>query len=135
MSKTIKVAHLITRMIIGGAQENTLYTVLGLQDENQYSVDLITGPEIGPEGRLDIGQVKTVIFISTLVRNIHPVKDLRCLFQLIRLFKSKKYDIVHTHSSKAGILGRIAALLQTGFGLDDAPFVKLSRPCGQIILK
>ena len=98
-------------MIIGGAQENTLLSVLGLQKEAQVNVDLITGCEIGPEGRLDLSGAESVIFIPELLRNIHPLRDLLCLLRLFLLFRSKKYDIVHTHSSKAGIIGRLAAFL------------------------
>ncbi len=110
-SSPIRVAHLITRLIIGGAQENTVLTVLGLQEDSEYLVDLVSGIEKGPEGRLDVSGVKNLIFISRLMRNIHPFRDLLCFFSLWTLFLKKKYHIVHTHSSKAGILGRIAARL------------------------
>ena len=104
-----KIGHVITRLIIGGAQENTVTTVLGLQKVNGIEVDLISGKEMGPEGRLDISGVKNLIWIPSLVRNIRPIKDLITLVQLKNLFLKKKYDCIHTHSSKAGILGRLAA--------------------------
>lgn len=102
------VAHVITRMIIGGAQENTLLSVLGLQ-EKHYDVTLITGEETGPEGRLDLSQVKQCLFIPDLVRDVYPFRDIKAFAGLYRLFKSRRYDVVHTHSSKAGILARWAA--------------------------
>ena len=118
-------------MIIGGAQENTLLTVLGLQKEKDVCVDLITGCEIGPEGRLDLSEAQSVIFVPQLLRNINPVKDFLCLIKLCLLFRSKKYDIVHTHSSKAGILGRLAAfiagipvIIHTVHGLPFHPYEK-----------
>lgn len=108
----IKTAHVITRLILGGAQENTVYTVQGLQGMDEYDVDLISGPDLGPEGGiLDYNPCRNVIYVSGLTRNIKPLKDLVALWQLYVLFKKKKYDIVHTHSSKAGIIGRIAAKL------------------------
>lgn len=138
-------------MIIGGAQENTLLSVLGLQQEKNVHVDLITGCEIGPEGRLDLSGAKSVIFIPDLLRNIHPLRDLLCFFKLFFLFRSKKYDIVHTHSSKAGIIARLAAffsgvrvIVHTVHGLPFHPYEKkgvnglyifLERLCSKITRK
>ncbi|MCK5706732.1 MAG: glycosyltransferase family 4 protein [Candidatus Aureabacteria bacterium] len=112
----MKIAHVITRMIIGGAQENTLFTVKGLKEYSEYKqVDLITGPTYGPEGCIFDGQGQKIgkdyKLIPELVRNINPVKDIIAFLKLYRLFKKEGYDIVHTHSSKAGILGRFAARL------------------------
>jgi glycosyltransferase involved in cell wall biosynthesis len=127
--KKIRVAHVITRMIVGGAQENTRLSVLGFQEKGGFTVDLVTGTETGPEGRLDLAAIRSVLFEPALVRNVHPVKDLVCLVRLTRLFKRRRYDIVHTHSSKAGILGRLAAriagvpvILHTIHGLPFHPY-------------
>ena len=98
-------------MIIGGAQENTIFTVEGLIKKG-YQVELISGPTEGPEGSLvDYVKAKKIplIVIKELVREINPVKDAIAFLKLLFLFRKKKYDIVHTHSAKAGILGRIAA--------------------------
>ncbi len=107
----MKICHVITRLIIGGAQENTIFTVEGLIKKG-YQVELISGPTEGPEGSL-VDYVKTkkipLIVIKELVREINPVKDAIAFLKLLFLFRKKKYDIVHTHSAKAGILGRIAA--------------------------
>jgi len=113
MKKT-KVAHIITRMIIGGAQENTLYTVLGLDSDGRYDVTLITGPTYGPEGNLLEDYPQLYLDIETipfLRRNLNPVFDFLALVHLCLVVKRGKYDIVHTHSAKAGILGRVAAKL------------------------
>ena len=110
--KKIKVAHVITRMIIGGAQENTLYTVQGLERDPGYDVTLITGPTYGPEGKLmndDFPIAFPIITVPTLRRNLNPIYDLMAFFHLLFLFLVGRYKIVHTHSAKAGILGRIAA--------------------------
>ena len=127
----IKVCHVITRMIIGGAQENTLYSVLGLSETPGYEVTLITGPTLGPEGKIEIPEKRSfrLIEIPTLVRAINPIMDVIGLVALWRIFKHEKFHIVHTHSSKAGILGRIAAklagipvIIHTIHGLAFHPF-------------
>lgn len=113
----IPVVHIITRMILGGAQENTLFTCEGLKDMTQggepvWDVTLVTGPAVGPEGELVERArrrgVKTVI-IEPMRRAIHPVRDLVVLWKLVRLLRRIRPAVVHTHSSKAGILGRLAA--------------------------
>ncbi len=108
----MKICHIITRLIVGGAQENTLATVLGLMKKPDCEVDLVVGPQAGPEGTLieeARKQGANVIVEPSLVREISPLKDLRARGRLTRLIREKKYDIVHTHSAKAGILGRMAA--------------------------
>jgi glycosyltransferase involved in cell wall biosynthesis len=105
-----RVAHIITRLILGGAQENTLYTVIGQQRD--YDVTLIIGVDDGTEGSLRdqaaAAKVRLIV-VPTLVREIRPLTDLRALLSLVRLLRRERFDIVHTHSSKAGILGRVAA--------------------------
>jgi glycosyltransferase involved in cell wall biosynthesis len=105
-----RVAHIITRLILGGAQENTLYTVIGQQRD--YDVTLIIGVDDGTEGtlrdRAAAANVRLVV-VPALVRPIQPLTDLRALVALVRLLRKGRFDVVHTHSSKAGILGRIAA--------------------------
>lgn len=110
---TKKVLHVITRMIIGGAEWNTFYS-LKLHDRNRYEPLLACGPETGPEGSLieatkEIGV--PVYIISDLIREISLKNDLKALVQLIRLYRNLQVDIVHTHTSKAGILGRLAGRL------------------------
>ncbi|MBN1917090.1 MAG: glycosyltransferase family 4 protein [Verrucomicrobia bacterium] len=111
-AKRPKVCHVITRLILGGAQENTLYTVELLQESGRFDVTLVTGPALGPEGslfeRAENGDFQTVV-IPQMRRAIHPVRDLTTYRALKRLFKRERYDVVHTHSSKAGVLGRLAA--------------------------
>jgi glycosyltransferase involved in cell wall biosynthesis len=109
----VRVLHVITRLIIGGAQENTMLTA-ALLDPDRYTVEVISGPQTGPEGSL-IPEVRArgiqLAILPSLVRQIHPLKDLAALAALARLISQGRYDIVHTHSSKAGILGRWAARL------------------------
>lgn len=109
----ISVLHPITRLIVGGAQENTMYTA-ALLDPARYRVAVLSGPQTGPEGSL-IEEVRargvSLTILPTLLRQISPLNDLRALIALTRLMRRERFTIVHTHSSKAGILGRIAAKL------------------------
>jgi glycosyltransferase involved in cell wall biosynthesis len=106
------VAHVITRMIIGGAQQNTLFTCEDQHRDFGDEVTLITGPAIGPEGSLmdrarEVGF--RIIEIPELRRSIYPLMDWVSYRRLIETFRELRPDIVHTHSSKAGIIGRYAA--------------------------
>ena len=108
----MRVTHVITRLIVGGAQENTIASVLGLRQKPGLEVNLVAGPTLGPEGSLesvfaDCPHVLTVL--PQLVRPLHPWKDGMALRRLTRVFRAHAPDIVHTHSGKAGILGRLAA--------------------------
>ncbi|MBA7468264.1 putative glycosyltransferase EpsD [subsurface metagenome] len=98
-------------MILGGAQENTLISCK-LLAQRGHDVTLITGPAIGPEGEL-FEQTKNekydVIVLPKLIRAICPLYDTISYFQIKEHLKRIKPDIVHTHSAKAGILGRFAA--------------------------
>lgn len=102
----MKVCHVITRLIVGGAQENTVATCAGLR-RCGWDVDLVTGPQTGPEGSLAAGMPVTII--HSLRREPNPVFDALACRELYRLFRERRYDIVHTHSGKAGFLGRLAA--------------------------
>ncbi len=105
-----RVIHVITRLIAGGAQENTILSCQALKD--RYEVTLVTGPPEGLEGSLveeAKGRGLRTIVLPELVRPICPVRDTMALRRLAGFFRSEHPDIVHTHSSKAGILGRAAA--------------------------
>ncbi len=108
----MRIAHIITRMIVGGAQENTL---LCCQDAVRMFGDetlLITGPSLGPEGDLLAGERELefpVQLVPSLVRPIHPRQDVQCYRVLKSLLRSYRPDVVHTHSAKGGMLGRLAA--------------------------
>ena len=109
----IRVLHIITRLIVGGAQENTLLSVEGLDRLPEYEVTLVTGIDKGPEGDLleRAGRTTRLLVLPELCRSINPFSDLKALWKLYRLIRNGRYHIVHTHSSKAGVLGRIAAWL------------------------
>lgn len=123
------ILHISTRLILGGSQENTVLSCEG-QARLGHRVHLAFGPIFGPEGsllarvqgfnercaraqeRTGAGEPCTPIGIHEvpdLCREVSPSRDRRCLAQLRELIERLEPDIVHTHSSKAGILGRIAA--------------------------
>jgi len=109
--RPIKVLHIITRLIKGGAQENTLLTVLGLREKG-YDVMLASGPTHGPEGEIESLARKmgvNLVVIPELIREPHPWKDLISFIKIYNLIRMQRFDIVHTHTSKAGIIGRLAA--------------------------
>ena len=115
----MKIVQLITRLIVGGAQQNVLLTCRGLIERGHH-LTLLTGPETGVEGDMfntarDYGI--RVEIIGNLRRNILPVHDVRAMPELLKNLRRLGPDIVHTHSSKAGILGRFAA------GLLNCPVV------------
>ncbi|PYI81610.1 MAG: glycosyl transferase group 1 [Verrucomicrobia bacterium] len=128
----MQVIHVITRLIVGGAQENTIASVLGLRRKPALEVSLVSGPSTGPEGSLEtevahLPQLLTVV--SRLVRPVHPWNDWLALRQLRNLFSERHPDIVHTHSGKAGVLGRLAAhragvpiIIHTVHGPSFGPF-------------
>ncbi len=125
----MRILHVSTRLILGGSQENTILSCEG-QARLGHEVHLAFGPILGPEGsmlqrveafntRAARGRERTSAGISatpiathlvpTLVREIAPVRDARARRDLRRLIARLGPDVVHTHSSKAGILGRLAA--------------------------
>ena len=105
----IRMLHVITRLIRGGADENTLYTVRGL-DPRRYTVDLAVGEGSDSEFLAELGAGR-VHRIPELARDPHPLKDVIALIRLAGLIHRHRYQIVHTHTAKAGFLGRLAAAL------------------------
>lgn len=107
----MRIGHVITRLIVGGAQENTVSTCIGLRKLG-HEVDLVIGPQTGPEGSL-YDQAKAagvpITIVDGLRRTPNPWLDVSVCRALQRLFASKRYVVVHTHSGKAGLAGRVAA--------------------------
>src|SRR5262249_31589703 len=122
-----KVIHVITKLELGGAQKVTLMTLERLP-RDRYDVALVTGPEgLLVDWANRIPNLSRV-WMPDLIREVRPVQDLRALFQLWQLFRRERPQFVHTHSSKAGILGRWAARMAGvpfifhtahGFGFND----------------
>lgn len=108
----MRTAHIITRLILGGAQENTLFNVDDQHHIHGDQVCLITGPGAGPEGSLEQRARQRGLDLRVLPelgRSIRPWQDLLALRAIRRTLRQFQPEIVHTHSSKAGILGRLAA--------------------------
>ena len=115
----IKILHIITRLDMGGSAQNTLLTCLKLSRD--FEMVLICG--LTEESNMTVSEIETVgnqlekalahgvkiIRIPSLVRRISPAMDIIALCHLIKIFRTEKPTIVHTHTSKAGILGRVAA--------------------------
>jgi glycosyltransferase involved in cell wall biosynthesis len=86
--------------------------VLGLRQKPGVEVHLLSGPTTGPEGSLEpeLARLPDLLTrVPALVRPVHPLKDWLALRQLEKILREQQPDIVHTHSGKAGILGRLAA--------------------------
>src|SRR5262249_39312748 len=108
MPEPIRVLHVITRLILGGAQENTLLTAIGQHRNPAFRVTLLSGVDDGPEGDLHAEARASgldLVILPSLVRPIRPATDVRAFWDLYRFMRRGRFDIVHTHSSKAGILG------------------------------
>ncbi|TWU59454.1 putative glycosyltransferase EpsD [Rubripirellula tenax] len=108
----MRIAHVITRMIIGGAQENTLLNCLDLIRDHADDVLLITGPAVGPEGDLlsegRAGELP-IRMLDSLRRSIHPARDWKASRDIRAAIRDFRPDVVHTHSAKGGLLGRAVA--------------------------
>lgn len=115
----VKILHILTRLDMGGSAQNTLWTCRGLAD--RYRMVLVHG--LARESRMTAAEEAAVaqasreavrrgvdfIPLASLVRPIRPLKDAQALASLLRIIGAERPDIVHTHTSKAGILGRLAA--------------------------
>ncbi len=114
-----KICHIITRLDMGGSAQNTLYSCSNLSHKYDkvlvHGISLESGMTDQEKKVVAVGinaakdQGVRIITMPSLVRSIRPIKDLKALFELIWLISKEKPDIVHTHSSKGGLLGRLAA--------------------------
>ena len=110
MKNKIKILHVITHLPIGGAQDNTLYTV-ELLDKEKYDISLCCNLDGELVERAENIRGIKIFDIPFLCREVNPYKDIKAFILLYKLFKKENYTIIHTHSSKAGLLGRFAAML------------------------
>ena len=103
----IRVLHIHTLPVISGSGLNTFLTMRGMHGRG-YEADLACAPR-GSLIQLVESNGMRVIPFRHLVQPLHPASDIRALWGLTRYLRSKPYHIVHTHNSKAGFLGRLAA--------------------------
>ena len=116
-----KVIHVITRLDYGGSAQNMMLTALG-HDRSQFEPLVVAGYPRRSDAqggqaateencrRLEKAEVRWTL-IPSLTREVQLLKDMKALWQLIRLFRRERPVLVHTHTSKAGVLGRVAAWL------------------------
>lgn len=124
------IVHVITRLITGGAEENTILTC-NHQARSGNPTYLVIGRSYDESTLATVDPAVNVIVVPSLVRNISPLKDGAALIRLMMLFWRLKPDVVHTHTSKAGIVGRIAALFVRGCAVVHTvhilPFLNVGR--------
>jgi glycosyltransferase involved in cell wall biosynthesis len=107
--RKIKVLHIITRLIVGGAQDLAL-SIGSELNKDKFDVTFVCGPQDFCEEMPKKWDINVTV-LPYLVKEINPLKDFLALINLLSFIKKHKFDIVHTHTSKAGVLGRIAAKL------------------------
>lgn len=113
MTDKIRVMRVIARLNIGGPAIHTILLTAGL-DSTRFESTLVTGMEAPHEGNmLDLASQKGVqpLVIPQLGRDINPLRDWATLIKLLFLFRDRRPHIVHTHTAKAGTVGRVAARL------------------------
>jgi glycosyltransferase involved in cell wall biosynthesis len=111
--KRLSVLHLITRLDRGGSSDCTLWQAMGAARRG-HAVTLASGPSRAPAPLLEKARSQpnlTLVEIPALGRPPRPLRDLRALITIVRLLRRRRYDVIHLHTSKAGALGRVAALL------------------------
>jgi len=106
----MRVCHVITKPELGGAQLSTLNLLTNLP-KDIYDISIITSPQgiLKPEFQ-GIKGVNSY-FPFFLTRSINPIVDILAFIHIYFIYRCNKYKIVHTHSSKAGFIGRLAARL------------------------
>lgn len=107
-ARPLRIAHVITRLVNGGADENTVISC-NYAARAGHHVSLIHGAITRPEVLATLDPAVDVIRIDHLARRVSPIADARALRDLSRVIRRLQPDVIHTHTSKAGILGRLAA--------------------------
>ena len=124
----MKIVHVITRLLNGGADENTLASCNG-SAANGDEVHLVVGQVVQDEIRAKLDPRVRFHSVKSMIHPISPLKDAQAFLALLSYFRRTRPDIVHTHTSKAGILGRAAAKLAgvrgIVHGVHIAPFLNV----------
>lgn len=127
----MRIVHIITCLLRAGSEENTIATC-NAQAARGHEVWLVYGREVDPATLAMVGEGVATVHISSLLREVRPRKDLAALRDLTRIIRKIVPDVVHTHASKAGFVGRLAAR-RAGVpiilhGVHILPFLNVSRP-------
>lgn len=127
----MKVVHALTRLLQAGAEENTIATCL-FQARRGWDVMLVHGREFDTRCVDKLKNLVKVERIDSLVHPISPLQDAQAFRDLRALYRRYKPDVVHTHQSKAGIVGRLAAMAMPDVAVVHtvhiAPFVNVKDP-------
>jgi glycosyltransferase involved in cell wall biosynthesis len=105
----LKIVHIATRFLTAGSEENTTLSCNWFAERGNEVV-LIVGSEVSDVAISRLDDAIRVIRVPSIKRKIHPVYDCQALLKLVSLLRQLKPEIIHTHQSKAGILGRLASL-------------------------
>jgi glycosyltransferase involved in cell wall biosynthesis len=128
--RPLRIAHVITRLINGGADENTVISC-NQAVRSGHHVILVHGAQTRPEILATVDERVKIVELPSLVRPITPLGDVKALGDLVRTFHRLRPDVVHTHTSKAGILGRLAARAASVpvvvHGVHIVPFVNVGQ--------
>ncbi|MFQ5878082.1 MAG: glycosyltransferase [Acidobacteriota bacterium] len=111
--RALSILHLVTRLERGGSSDCTLWQALGAA-RRRHRVTVVSGPAPEPSPLVERARREGLVRfleIPQLVRRPDPRRDLYALLAIVRLLRREPFDIIHTHTSKAGALGRLAALL------------------------
>lgn len=131
----MRIAHIITRFINGGADENTLLSCNWFAEQGN-DVFLIYGRDCSTEIIAKVHENVKIIQVPCLVREISPLRDILAFLQICRILRRCDLDIVHTHTSKAGLIGRMAASLSSRaavvHGIHILPFIGVGRLAGAV---
>ena len=106
--RIVRIVHILTRLLRAGSEENTLLTTAG-QLARGHEVILLHGRDVLPENARRFAPGAELVAAPNLVRSLNPVRDLAAYREIRRILLATRPDVVHTHQSKAGIIGRLAA--------------------------
>lgn len=109
MEKKLKILHTTTRLVRGGGVENNIFHSID-KLYREFEFHLASGADF-QTNPFENNEAVKIIVCKDLLHKIHPLKDLKALYFFYRLIRRERYDIVHTHETKASFITRLAAWL------------------------